>query len=62
MVNSTESALCATYEAWKSKRRFLVGESRPLTAWAKRRAKAAALEKLKKRLALRPSRRFVIVP
>ena len=62
MPDSQAPMRASAYEAWKAKRRFLPGESRPLTAWAKRRAKAAALEKLKKRLALRPSRRFVIVP
>lgn len=61
MVNSTESALCAKYEAWKATRRFVVGEHSPRTPWAKRRAEAAQLEKSKKRVALaRSTRKFAI--
>lgn len=61
MVNSTESALCAKYEAWKATRRFVVGDHCPRTPWAKRRAEAAQLERSKKRAELaRSTRKFVI--
>lgn len=50
-------ALCATYESWKANRRFLVGDVRPSTPWAKRRKLAES----RKRFALaRANRRFVI--
>lgn len=50
-------ALCATYESWKANRRFLVGDVRPSTPWAKRREAAA---RKKQWDWARANRRFVI--
>lgn len=63
MDKRPSEALCAKYEAWKATRRFLLGESQPVTPWAKRRAKAEQLKTLLKRGELaRSGRQFVIKP
>lgn len=63
MNKANPEILVSQYEAWKATRRFLVGESKPRTPWAKPRAKALQLEKLAKRFAQsRATRLFVIKP
>lgn len=57
MDKQSTNALVSTYEAWKATRRFLVGDTKPRTAWAKRREAA----EIKKRWDwARANRRFVI--
>lgn len=57
MIKLNTEVLVSQYAAWKANRRFLVGDVRPSTPWAKRRKLAES----RKRFALaRANRRFVI--
>lgn len=57
MIKLNTEVLVSQYAAWKANRRFLVGDVRPSTPWAKRREAAA---RKKQWDWARANRRFVI--